>query len=128
MAVSSVGGVAGSTVNKDEFLKLFVAQLKNQSPMDPLKGHEFIAQLAQFSSVEQLTNLNSSFADSLKFEQLLGTGNLIGKKATYFDPTSDTGSSEGVISGTTISNGTTSVIIGNKNIPISNITGIFENN
>ncbi len=128
MAVSSVGGVAGATVNQDEFLRLFVAQLKNQSPMDPLKGHEFIAQLAQFSSLEQLTNLNSSFADSLKFEQLLGAGNLIGKRAAYIDATSDTGSSEGVVSGTTISNGTTSIVIGNRNIPISNITGIFENN
>ncbi len=127
MAVSSVGGVASSAVNKDEFLKLFVAQLKNQSPLDPLKGHEFIAQLAQFSSVEQLTNLNTSFEDEFKFQQLLGGGDLIGKKATYVDTTfGDT--SEGVIQGSKITDGTTSVIIQNREIPISNITGIFENN
>jgi flagellar basal-body rod modification protein FlgD len=128
MAVSSVSGTAGAIVNQDEFLRLFVAQLKNQSPMDPLKGHEFIAQLAQFSSLEQLTNLNATFADSLKFEQLIGTGNLIGKKATYLDPTSDTGYSEGVVSGTKISDGTIALVIENKEIPVSNITGIFENN
>ncbi len=127
MAVSSVGSVASSAVNKDEFLKLFVAQLKNQSPLDPLKGHEFIAQLAQFSSVEQLTNLNTSFADEFKFQQLLGGGDLIGKKATYVDTFSG-GIGEGIIQGSKITDGSTSVVIQNKEIPISNITGIFENN
>ena len=127
MDVSSVGGVASSAVNKDEFLRLFVAQLKNQSPLDPLKGHEFIAQLAQFSSVEQLTNLNTSFADEFKFQQLLGGGDLIGRNATYVDTTLG-GVGEGIIQGSKIDGDTTSVIIDNKEIPISNITGIFENN
>jgi flagellar basal-body rod modification protein FlgD len=124
MAVSSVGGVASSAVNKDEFLKLFVAQLKNQSPLDPLKGHEFIAQLAQFSSVEQLTNLNTSFADEFKFQQLLGGGDLIGRSATYVDTTLG-GVGQGIIQGSMINDGITSVIIDNMEIPISNITGIF---
>ena len=124
MAVSSVGGVAGATVNQDEFLRLFVAQLKNQSPMDPLKGHEFIAQLAQFSSVEQLTNLNTSFAEEFKFQQLLGGGDLIGRNATYVDTVLG-GIGEGIIQGSKITDGATSVIIGNKEIPISDLTGIF---
>ena len=124
MAISSVGAVASSAVNKDEFLKLFVAQLKNQSPLDPLKGHEFIAQLAQFSSVEQLTNLNTSFADEFKFQQLLGGGDLIGRNATYVD-TAFGGMGEGIIQGSMINDGITSVIIDNKEIPISDLTGIF---
>lgn len=124
MAISPVAGVASSAVNKDEFLKLFVAQLKNQSPLDPLKGHEFIAQLAQFSSVEQLTSLNTSFADEFKFQQLLGGGDLIGRNATYVD-TAFGGTFQGVIQGSVINDGATSVIINNALIPISDITGIF---
>jgi flagellar basal-body rod modification protein FlgD len=124
MAVTSVSGVAGSAVNKDEFLRLFVAQLKNQSPLDPLKGHEFIAQLAQFSSVEQLTKLNTSFADEFKFQQLLGGGVLVGKYATYVDTTLG-GIGGGIIQGSKIAGDTTSVIINNKEIPISDLTGIF---
>ncbi|MGR3292746.1 MAG: flagellar hook capping FlgD N-terminal domain-containing protein [Candidatus Scalindua sp.] len=124
--MSPTTAMANSIVSKDEFLKLFVAQLKNQSPLDPLKGHEFIAQLAQFSSLEQLTSLNASFADTMKFQQLTGGSEFIGKKATYVDPVVG-GTAEGVIEGVTTIGGSISVIIGNKEIPIANITGIFEN-
>ncbi len=124
MAVSSVGAASSAIVNKDEFLKLFVAQLKNQSPLDPLKGHEFIAQLAQFSTVEQLTSLNTSFADEFKFQQLLGGGDLVGRNATYVDTTFG-GIGEGIIQGSKITNVSTSVMIGNRDIPITDLTGIF---
>jgi Flagellar hook capping protein len=124
--MSTTTAMASPTVSKDEFLKLFVAQLKNQSPMDPLKGHEFIAQLAQFSSVEQLTSLNASFADTMKFQQLTGGSEFIGKKATFVDPTLE-GTAEGVIQGVKILDNSISVVIGNKEIPIANVTGIFEN-
>jgi flagellar basal-body rod modification protein FlgD len=49
-----------SGMGKDEFLKMLVAQLKNQDPMNPMDGKDMAAQLAQFSSVEQLVTLNKS--------------------------------------------------------------------
>ncbi len=51
-----------TALGKDEFLKLLVTQLRNQDPLSPLQPHEFAAQLAQFSSVEQLSNLNAAIA------------------------------------------------------------------
>ncbi|MEX0746384.1 MAG: flagellar hook capping FlgD N-terminal domain-containing protein, partial [Rhodothermales bacterium] len=47
----------GSTLGKNEFLRLLVAQISNQDPLNPMEGHEFAAQLAQFTSVEQLMNI-----------------------------------------------------------------------
>ena len=115
---------ATPAVSKDEFLKLFVAQLKNQSPMDPLKGHEFIAQLAQFSSVEQLTSLNASFADNLKFQQLAGGSEFIGKNADYIDPVVG-GVASGGVQGAKVDGDSISLVIGNQDIPIANVTGLF---
>jgi flagellar basal-body rod modification protein FlgD len=45
---------ASGDVTKDAFLQLLVAQLKNQDPMEPVKNEDFLAQLASFSSLEQL--------------------------------------------------------------------------
>ncbi|HEY4321484.1 MAG TPA: flagellar hook capping FlgD N-terminal domain-containing protein [Gemmatimonadales bacterium] len=47
-------------LGKDDFLQMLVAQLKNQDPMSPMDGTQFAAQLAQFSTVEQLTELNTT--------------------------------------------------------------------
>ena len=52
------GAMKGGVMGKDDFLKMLVAQLKHQDPMNPMEGQEFAAQLAQFSSVEQLVQLN----------------------------------------------------------------------
>lgn len=47
-------------VSKSEFLQLLVAQLKNQDPMNPISNEQFLTQLAQFSSLEQLVSINSA--------------------------------------------------------------------
>jgi len=57
---TSLSGASGNTLGKlgkDQFLSMLVAQLRNQDPMSPMQGTEFAAQLAQFSSLEQLIQL-----------------------------------------------------------------------
>ena len=51
-------------LGKDAFLNLLVTQLKNQDPLNPMDDREFIAQMAQFSSLEQMQNLNTTLATS----------------------------------------------------------------
>ncbi|MFF7106893.1 flagellar hook assembly protein FlgD [Pseudomonas sichuanensis] len=57
---SSTTGQAGSALGKDAFLQLLVTQMKNQNPLDPQENGEFVAQLAQFSSLEGIQSLNDS--------------------------------------------------------------------
>jgi len=62
-AISGAVSQAGSdALGRDEFLTLLVAQLKHQDPLNPLESHDFTAQMAQFSSLEQLFDVNESLA------------------------------------------------------------------
>lgn len=58
-AAASTASKKGVEIGKDVFLKMLVAQLKNQNPLNPMDGTDFAAQLAQFSSLEQLTNMSA---------------------------------------------------------------------
>jgi flagellar basal-body rod modification protein FlgD len=88
-------------MGKQEFLTLFTAQLQNQNPLEPVKNEAFVAQLAQFSQLEALTNMQGSldkFVTSMSGERMLGSASLIGKKVAVTDtPTQLT--SGGVIDG-----------------------------
>ncbi len=56
---------SNDTINKNDFMNLLIAQMKNQDPLSPMDGTQFAAQLAQFSSLEQLQNLNDSMTQSI---------------------------------------------------------------
>lgn len=62
-------------LGKDDFLKLLITQLSNQDPTSPMENTEFIAQMAQFSSLEQMTNMNQEFA---KMNSMLVSSQAVG--------------------------------------------------
>ena len=86
-------------LGKDEFLTLLIKQLQNQDPLSPTDNTEFIAQLAQFSSLEQMNNLNSSFEKLMSFQMVNQAASFIDKTVVIKDESGNeiTGTVEKVV-------------------------------
>lgn len=72
----------GSELGKDAFMQLMIAQLKNQNPLDPQDNGDFISQLAQFSSLEEMQNLSGTVEDvagQFRSSQALQASAMVGK-------------------------------------------------
>ena len=93
---------ANQILGKDDFLKLMVAQMKNQDPMNPADDKDNIAQMAQFSSLEQITNLANATQDLANRLSLTQNVGLLGHTVTYTgtDGTAVSGTVDGLNLGT----------------------------
>ncbi|WP_175988993.1 flagellar hook assembly protein FlgD [Bacillus sp. Marseille-Q1617] len=73
-------------LGKDDFLKILMTQLQNQDPMNPMQDKDFIAQMATFSSLEQMTNLTKTmekFVENQNQSQLIAYNQFVGKQVTW---------------------------------------------
>ena len=110
-------------LGKDDFLKLFVAQLQHQDPMNPMNDSDFMGQMASFSSLEQISNLaavNAQMAANLSSTSAIG---LIGRTVSYVDANDQIHT--GVVEKVTTAGGTPSLTVaGIDGIDPSTITQV----
>lgn len=109
---------------QDQFLTLLVTQLQNQDPIEPVKQEDFIGQLAQFSTVEGIENLNVQFQDILYSQQQLNGFNLVDKNVSYLLPGDETTRS-GHVSEVFIDQGRINVVVDDIAIPVSQVIGVL---
>lgn len=111
-----------SALDKDAFMNLLVTQMKYQDPLNPMDNQEMMAQLAQFSALEQMTNVAQSA------EKQLANG-MIGKYVTYTYTDTATGETEtltGKIDYVKMSGGDTLLGIGDKEIEVADIQQVVD--
>ena len=117
---------ASSTTNglgKDTFMKLLVAQMANQNPMEPTDDKEMIAQMTQFSTLEQITNMATESSKSATASQMSQAVNLLGRTVTYLD--ADGAKQTGTVDQVSMANGAPNLTIGGKDgIVTSQITQV----
>lgn len=104
-------------LGKDEFLTLLAVQMSNQDPLEPMQDSDFIAQMAQFSALEQMQQLNQSFGTQQAYT-------LIGKNivATLDDNTQVAGTVTGVIK----QNNTEYLQVGTYTVPLAKVEEIYD--
>ncbi|MHB1613754.1 MAG: flagellar hook capping FlgD N-terminal domain-containing protein [Actinomycetes bacterium] len=114
-----------SQLGEGDFLKLLVAQLKYQDPLNPVSGTQFMAQTAQFSQVEQLTTLATLTGQMLSAQQMTEASTMIGRTVTYADPSGSVTS--GTVSSVVNQAGSAPLLVlaGNgTQVPLTSVTGV----
>jgi flagellar basal-body rod modification protein FlgD len=84
-ASAATAKTSAATVDYQSFLKLLVAELKNQDPTEPMDATQYMAQLASFSNVEQNIQTNNKLDDILQTSYLQQAGSIIGRTLTTPD-------------------------------------------
>jgi flagellar basal-body rod modification protein FlgD len=110
-----------STLGKDDFLRILTTQLSHQDPSSPLQDKDFIAQMATFSSLEQMTNLNKSF-EKFANQQMSQFSGSIGKEITW--TLEDATSMAGVVDGVSVQSGNYFYMVGNEKVPVESVSEI----
>jgi len=117
---SSAGTAAG--LGKDDFLKLLVTQLQHQDPMNPTDSQDFMAQMAQFTSVEQLTNMAKSLDRMSVASQTAQSVALIGKTVTWAKDDGTAG--EGVATSVSFADGAIAIAVGDAQVAPNEIESV----
>ncbi|MCU1750052.1 flagellar hook assembly protein FlgD [Pseudomonas sp. 6D_7.1_Bac1] len=124
LAAATKSATGSQTLGKDAFLQLLVTQLKNQNPLSPQDNGAFVAQLAQFSSLEGITSLNttvSSLASNFSSSQALQASSLVGRSVIAQSSTAQISDSSKGLTGTvnltsSISDGTVKISDSSGNV------------
>ena len=120
MAVSGFNAELG----QQQFLELMVKQLQYQDPLEPVGQQEFLQQMAQFSMVEGVEQLNTQFADVLKLQTLNQGTDLIGQTVEYQDAA--TGDRvKGRVNETRVIEGQLTLLVDDQRIPLAAVDAII---
>jgi flagellar basal-body rod modification protein FlgD len=116
----AVSGGTTQTLSQNDFLKLLVAQMENQDPMQPQSDTEMASQMAQFTSLTQTSAMSSSLAD-------MQANSLIGSTVTLQIPNSQqttSGVVQGVLSGGESSDGTPQIVVNGTAYDVSQVLSV----
>ena len=104
---------------KDMFLKLLVAQLKYQNPMQPVDSSQFMAQTAQFTMVEKLEAMAAQTDALVAGEQAQRAAGLLGRQVSYAD--ADGTAQTGVVTGTRLGSDGPVLLLGKTEVPLGSV-------
>lgn len=121
-AAATPARTAKDQLGTDTFLNLLVAQLKYQNPMSPSDGTQFLAQTAQFTMVEKLTELADLSKKLLNDNQSLAAASLLGKQISWADADGDV--QHGTVTSAAFGSDGPSVLVGDTKIPLSQIRDV----
>ena len=112
--------VQKTTLGQDDFLKLLVTKMSSQDPMNPQGDSEFIAQMAQFSSLEQAKSMTADMAMLKAQQEVLTANGLIGRNVTVSEGQKQL--AQGMVTSVAMNDGSPEVVIDGKNYSLESVS------
>ncbi|HEX2924166.1 MAG TPA: flagellar hook capping FlgD N-terminal domain-containing protein [Chloroflexota bacterium] len=135
MSVSAVTGTSSTSttssstsigeLGKDDFLRLLLAQMQNQDPLNPMDDTAFMTQLVQFSTLESMQHMDEHISTLLSVEQLSQAESMVGKQVSGTVTTDGTTETiEGVVDSVKMVDGSPVLVMGDKSLKLSDVTKV----
>jgi flagellar basal-body rod modification protein FlgD len=122
LGAAAAGTNPNAVLGKDDFLRLLVTQLQHQDPMNPMDDKDFMGQMAQFSSLEQITNLVAATQRQAFSSQMSQAVGLIGHDVTWVAADGTNGS--GTVTKVSVSDGAIQVTVGDSQVTTDEIVQV----
>lgn len=117
-ALASARRGNGKDLGKDDFLQLLIAQLRNQDPLKPMEDREFIVQLAQFRTLEQMDKMVASLDKVMQAQQVTLASAMIGRTVQTKNGL------VGTVSAVTLKDGTPTLQVGDTSVALDAVTEV----
>jgi flagellar basal-body rod modification protein FlgD len=135
MAVNLIGSATGGAANikttnpltdlgSSQFMQLLLAQLRNQNPLEPMQDKDFMGQITQVNSLQELQKMNRTLDKLLKTDTLTKAAGLMGKTVEVKGPDGQTRSGE--VTGLSLQNGDVLLWLGGETVPLASVTRVSQ--
>jgi flagellar basal-body rod modification protein FlgD len=131
--IGSIGSIADAkapetqgmgSIDKQAFLKLLVAQMRYQNPMQPVDSQQYLQQAAQMASVERLDGLAKAQAELVAYQQIVLSSSLVGREVKGVDQQS-LEPVQGLVTSVRFRSGVPLLMVGDKEIPVGSVEEVM---
>jgi flagellar basal-body rod modification protein FlgD len=126
MAAGSAAGASGglSGMDNDAFMMILLAQLRHQNPLEPMKDNDWMAQMTQMNSLQELKNIQASIQEMIQASQLTNAAVLVGKTVQARGEDGEIVS--GKVTGVSLVGGKVVLNLGEKQVPFASLVSVEE--
>ena len=112
----------------DQFMQLLLTELRNQNPLEPMKDKEFIGQMAQINSLQEMRKMNTSLQEIFKNNRLTQAAGLIGKEAdvNILDAYGESQTLTALVTGVTLQDDEVMLLMGTQQASLADLLSVRE--
>jgi flagellar basal-body rod modification protein FlgD len=109
-------------LGSEQFMNLFLAQMKHQDPMEPMSNTEMMTQMSQLATLEATNSLRSNFSDMLRLQQMENASSLVGREVVF---SGEEGVEQDTVEAVRTTDERIRLVVGDRKLALSEIMQVF---